>query len=201
MKVYTGKSIDDIIQAASNELEIPIENISYNIIEEEKGFLGLGSKIHANVYTSSDIIEFLYGYVKTYFDNIDMNVEINVVDDKGFFHINLNGANNAILIGKNGQTLQAINTVLKSAVSAQFKRRVGVLVDINGYKEDKYHKVCGVAMRVAKTVQQTKTAALLDPMPADERKAIHAALTDMPHIGTVSEGEGLQRRLKIVYKD
>ena len=69
-----------------------------------------------------------------------MEVSIDVVDDGEYFRVNLDAENNAILIGKNGQTLQAVNTVLKSASSSEFKRRIGVLIDINGYKEEKYQK-------------------------------------------------------------
>ena len=94
---------------------------------------------------------------------------------------------------------EAVGKVLKSAVSSEFKKRIRVLIDINGYKEEKYQKVCSLALRVAKSVQRSKTDAILDPMPADERKAIHNYLTNMRNISTVSEGEGNQRRLKIVY--
>ena len=74
-----------------------------------------------------------------------------------------------------------------------------MLIDVNGYKQEKYHKVCALAMRVAKDVRRTKTDAILDPMPADERKAIHNHLADMDCITTESEGEGIHRRLKIMY--
>ncbi|MFR5081098.1 MAG: protein jag [[Clostridium] innocuum] len=97
---------------------------------------------------------------------------------------------------KNGQTLQAINTVLKSAVSGTFKKRISVLVDVNGYKNDKYKKECQLATRVAKSVIRTKTDAILDPMPNDERKAIHNHLSGWKHIKTESEGEGRDRRFK-----
>ena len=110
-----------------------------------------------------------------------------------------NAENNAVLIGKNGTALQSLNTIVKAAASSEFRKRVGVLIDINGYKQEKYHKVCALAMRVAKDVRRTKTDAILDPMPADERKAIHNHLADMDCITTESEGEGNHRRLKIMY--
>lgn len=88
---------------------------------------------------------------------------------------------------------------MRSAASGEFKRRVRVLIDINGYKEEKYEKVCALAKRIARTVQRSRTDAVLDPMPADERKAIHNCLSDMNYVSTVSEGEGSERRLKIVY--
>ena len=103
------------------------------------------------------------------------------------------------MIGKAGVILRAINFIVKNAVSTTYKKRIELSIDINGYKEEKYQKVCSLALRVAKSVQRSKTDAILDPMPADERKAIHNYLTNMRNISTVSEGEGNQRRLKIVY--
>ena len=73
---------------------------------------------------------------------------------------------------------------------------VGDFADI---KEERYEKICKMAVRVAKDVRRTKVDAVLDPMPADERKAIHNALAGMNDISTKSEGEGEGRRLHILY--
>ena len=138
-------------------------------------------------------------YLKTFFTNIEMSADVVVENDEGFYRINVDAENNAVLIGKNGRALQSLNTIVKAAASSEFKKRIGVLIDINGYKQEKYKKVCSLAMRVAKDVRRTKTDAILDPMPADERKAIHNHLAGMENISTVSEGEGNNRRLKIIY--
>lgn len=201
MKEYTGKNLEEVLQSIANEKCISIDAIQYELVDEKKGFLGIGSEVTVRAYCEQDIEEFIKTYLSTYFKNIEIEVEINILNDDGFYRVNLNADNNAILIGKNGQTLQALNTVLKASVSSEFKKRIGVLVDINGYKEDKYEKVCALAKRVAKSVQRSKTDAILDPMPADERKAIHNVLTNMEHIRTHSEGEGNQRRLKIIYTE
>ncbi|MEG0361580.1 MAG: KH domain-containing protein [Longicatena sp.] len=200
MNVYTGKNLEEALKSAARDKNVNVEDLTYTITEESNGFLGLGSKVTCSAYSKQDIKDFMKNYLQNYFDNIEMEAEIEVSEENDFYHVNLTAENNAILIGKNGQTLQSINTVLKSASSSEFKRRVGVLIDINGYKEEKYHKVCSLALRVAKTVQRSRTDALLDPMPADERKAIHSYLSTMKHVGTISEGEGNQRRLKIIYK-
>lgn len=200
MKTYTGKNLDDALKQAATDKNVSVQELTYNITEETSGFLGLGSKVTVSAYCKNDIKDFMKEYLLKYFEGIHMQAEVEVQEDDDFYHVNLNADNNAILIGKNGQTLQSMNTVLKSAVSSEFKRRIGVLIDINGYKEEKYQKVCALASRVAKSVQRSRTTATLDPMPADERKAIHNYLSNMKNIGTVSEGEGNQRRLKIVYK-
>lgn len=67
--------------------------------------------------------------------------------------------------------------------------KVGLLIDVNGYKkEERYEKLCRMAVRVAKDVRRTKIDASLDPMTADERKAVHNALADLDNISTHSEG-------------
>lgn len=199
-KIYTGKNIDEILASAAKEKNCSVEALNYEIKEEKTGFLGIGKEVSAEVYSQSDMIEFIKEYLQTYFDGIEMESYIEVeVDKEGYFHVDLDTQNNAILIGRNGQTLQALNMILRAALSSEFKRRVGVLVDINGYKEEKYRRLCAIAQRAARSVRRTKVDVTLDPMPADERKAIHNYLTNMPGVSTISEGEGKQRRLKIVY--
>ena len=197
VKVYTGKNLEELLNSVAAEKGVSVEELTYTVKEEKSGFLGIGGRVEAEVYCGKDIEAFLKSYLEQFFTNIEMDAE--VTDDKGFYRINVDAQNNAVLIGKNGRALQSLNTIIKAAVSSEFKKRVGVLIDINGYKQEKYKKVCSLAMRVAKDVRRTKTDAILDPMPADERKAIHNHLAGMESITTVSEGEGNQRRLKILY--
>lgn len=199
MKQYTGKSVEEILNEIAAKDEVAVEEIRYNVIDEKSGFLGVGKEVTIEAFTKKDIKDFIYNYLINYFENIDLDVNLEIEENDGFYKINLDAENNAILIGKAGNTLQAINTVLKAAVSGYFKTRVSVLVDINGYKEERYEKVCHIADRVARDVLRTKTDALLDPMPNDERKQIHNHLSQKAHISTVSEGEGKDRRIKICY--
>ena len=200
MRKFTGKLLDELLKKIAEEDKCPVEEISYEILEEKSGFLGMGKEISISAFTKKDIKDFIYDYLMGFFDNIEMDVALEIYEEEeNFYKVVLNASNNAILIGKNGQTLQSINTVLKSAVSGTFKKRISVLVDVNGYKNEKYKKECQLATRVAKTVVRTKTDAVLDPMPNDERKAIHNHLSNWKHIKTESEGEGRDRRLKIMY--
>ena len=199
IKKYQGKNLEDALNIAAKDKNVSVEELTYEVVEETSGFLGFGSKVVIEAYCKEDIKEYMKQYLLTYFEGIQMSAEVNVNEDGVYYHVDVNADNNAVLIGKNGQTLQAMNTVLKSATSSKFKTRIHVLIDINGYKEVKYEKVCALALRVAKSVRRTKTDAILDPMPADERKAIHNYLSSMKGVSTVSEGEGNQRRLKIVY--
>ena len=120
-------------------------------------------------------------------------------EDSTLYRVILDADNNAIIIGKNGQTLRAISTVLKAAVNSTFKRRINVIVDVNHYKEDRYRKVKAIARREAINVAKTHIDCELDPMPNDERKVIHQYLQDFKNVSTVSIGEGPNRHLCIKY--
>ena len=70
---------------------------------------------------------------------------------------------------------------------------------LNGYKDSKYSRLVRMARRLGHDVQRTKTTYTFDPMPADERRAIHNALNNMPNVRTESIGEGAQRQVQIIY--
>ncbi len=206
MKEYTGKTLEEILNSIVETQGCKLEDITYEVVNEEKHFLGIGNSVTVSAYTPSDVKEFIFDYLGAYFTELNQGVSIEIIiekqaDESNLYRVILDAENNAIIIGKNGQTLRAISTVLKAAVNATFKKRINVIVDVNHYKEDRYRKVKGIAHRVAKEVAKTHIDAELDPMPSDERKVIHQYLQDFKGVETVSIGEGSKRHLVIKYKE
>jgi spoIIIJ-associated protein len=199
MKKYTAKNLEELLDKVAKEKGVRVDELTYYVLEEKQGFLGFGAQVTAEVYCLNDVSDFLKTYLETFFKNIQQSIEVNVERQHETFRVMINAENNAILIGRGGQTLQAINTVVRGAVNSYFKRRFQVLVDINNYKNDRYDKVKAMATRIARTVQRTKISAVLDPMPNDERKVIHQMLSEMKNIRTESEGDGSHRRLRILF--
>ena len=198
-KRYTEKTLEEALKSAARDKGVSVEDLHYNVLEEKSGFLGVGRSVEIEAYCEKDVENFIVSYIQQYFDNAQLDGQVDIENDNGFYRITVNTSNNAILIGKAVKTLQAFNRLVKAAASAEFKKRVGLLIDVNGYKEDRYEKITKMAIRVAKDVRRTKIDATLDPMPADERKAIHNALANMEDITTQSTGEGATRRLQILY--
>ena len=207
MKEYTGKTVDEVLESIATSQKCRIEDITYTVVEEEKGGLfGLGKQVKVEAYTSQDVKEFIFDYLGNYFTELNQGVSIEIILDKLrdreneiLYRVVLDAENNAIIIGKNGQTLRAITTVLKAAVNSTFKKRINVVVDVNHYKEDRYKKVKAIARREAINVVKSHIDCELDPMPNDERKIIHQYLQDFKNVSTVSIGEGLKRHLVIKY--
>ena len=199
MDKYTAKNLNDAIEQALKEKNVTLDELTYTVTEEKKGILGLGNSVTIEAYTMNDVKEFLFDYLGDFFTGINNDIAVEIASIEQGFKVMLDAENNASLIGHNGRTLHAINTVVRGAVNSQYKRKFNILIDINNYKEDRYRKVKAMAIRIAKNVRRTKIDAVLDPLPNDERKVIHQALTNFDNIKTESEGEGRNRHLVIKY--
>lgn len=199
MKQYTARTLEALLENVAKEKETEVEDLTYHIVEEKSGFLGLGASVTAEVFSLKDVEKFVEDYFGNFFNGLGIEVECDVNAHRNNINVDLNANNNAILIGKNGSSLSGMNNLLRNAVSSQFKRRFYVFLDINNYKKNRYQKLRAMAHRVAKTVQRTKVDASLDPMPNDERKIIHKELSSVPNIKTKSEGSRRNRHLKIIY--
>ena len=197
MKSYTGKTVEEALNAASQETGTPVSDIIYVVTDKTKGIFS--KKIVVDVYDLSDVIKFAEDYVLDVVDNLGIESTVNTKLDDDIIRITIDSTHNPILIGKNGKTLQALNELTKLAVSNHFHKRFRVLLDVNGYKDSKYDRLTKIARRCAHEVQKTKTTYTFDPMPADERRAIHNACSGMPHIRTESTGDGTHRQVQIIY--
>lgn len=197
---FSGKTLEEALQAACAAKNASVEELTYTVVEEKAGFLGIGRTVTIKAWAPGDIAVFLHDYIQTYFDNAQMDGSVEVMlDDDGFYRIQVDTNANAVLIGRQGRTLQDFNRLVRNAASAVFHKHIRLMIDVNGYKEERYDKVVRMAVRVAKDVRRTRVDAVLEQIPADERKAVHNALADMKDITTRSEGEGQNRRLHILY--
>ena len=197
MKQYTGKTVEEALQSASQETGIEVDELIYIVSDKKKGIFN--KKIVVEVYDLADVIRFAEDYLLSVTDALEIESSVNTKLDDQVIRITIDSTHNPILIGRNGKTLQALNELVKLAVSNHFHKRFRILLDINGYKDSKYSRLVRMARRLGHDVQRTKTTYTFDPMPADERRAIHNALNNMPNIRTESIGEGAQRQVQIIY--
>ena len=112
MEKYSGKNLNEALAAAAAAKGCRVDELTYTTTEEKQGLFGFGSRVEIEAYCDNDIRDFIVDYLKKYFDGIHMNVEIDCYKEDYYFKICLDADNNAILIGKNGQTLTDINTTM-----------------------------------------------------------------------------------------
>lgn len=133
-------------------------------------------------------------------DNItaDAAIEFDRKEEKLFY--NIAGGNTAVLIGKRGQTLEAMQYLVEKIVNKRSEKRVRVEIDVEGYLEKKREKLRSLAIKLGEKVKQTKKPATVGQLNAYDRRIVHLALKADGELRTHSIGEGYYRKLKIFPK-
>lgn len=116
--------------------------------------------------------------------------------DNGELILDVNGGDLAVLIGRHGRTLDALQMVLSSLMSSTLKFYYPIVVDIESYKSRRKSKVQGLARAAAAKARKQGRVAMA-PMNAYERRLVHLALHDDDSVTTHSEGEDPNRRVVI----
>ena len=112
--------------------------------------------------------------------------------------LEVDGEDLGILIGRRGETLAALQYIMRLIVAHQQKARVPLTVDVEGYKQRRYGALRELALRLAQKAVSTRQSMTLEPMPADERRIVHLALSVNPDVVTQSVGEGELRKVVIM---
>ena len=199
MKEYSAKSVEEALEKASEELGKPVESLIYKVKEEKKGLFKKSATIE--IYEDEDAAKFGEEYLKKAIEALGIEVEVSSEFEDNIIHMNIESDRNPALIGKNGRTLQALNELVKLAVSNKFRHRYRILLDVGGYKEDKYERIARIAKKNAKEVLRNKIDVKLEAMTPDERRIVHNTLTGWDHIKTESTGDGKDRAVVIKYID
>lgn len=197
MKMYSAKTLADCLKQASEELNVPENELIYSVVEEKKGLFS--KKVTISVEETSDVILFIEEYIKDVCHALGLDASAKTFYRDNLIKVLIETNHNSILIGNNGKSLESLNELVKLAVSQKFKRKFRILLDIGNYKDKKYSRVIHEAKKVAKEVLSTHVDAKLEPMTPDERKKVHNALTSWKNIKTESIGDGKNRAVVIKY--
>ena len=117
--------------------------------------------------------------------------------DEGELILDVTGGDLAVLIGRHGRTLDALQMVVSSLMSSTLRFHYPVVVDVEGYKNRRKEKLRGIALSAASRAKRQHSRVSLPPMNAYERRLIHLALVDDEEVTTHSEGEDPVRHVVI----
>jgi len=121
--------------------------------------------------------------------------------DQAAITLDIEGEDLGILIGRRGETLSSLQYLVNLIISRHLKSRVGVAVDVEGYRQRRYESLRLLARRMADQVRSTGRSVTLESMPASERRIIHIELRDSPYVITQSIGQGEGRKIAILSRD
>lgn len=197
MNKYEAKNFEEVLAKASEAEGVAPEALKYVVLSETKGLFS--KKIEIGVFGLSDVIEYVSDYLIKVLDSVGVKATTQVSLSDDVINISFVSDQTPRIIGKNGETLKALNELARSASYVKFNEHYRILLNADGYKDNKYEKLVNMAMRIARDVKRTGVTANLDPMTSDERRVIHNALANDAHIKTVSVGVGRDRHLTIQY--
>lgn len=200
----TGKTIDEAIELALAELEVTRDRIDYEVLEvPSKGLFGfIGSKL-AKVKVSVrmiDPVEEAKKFLESVFKAMNIAVFMEKLTHDDHVVINLRGEDLGVLIGKHGQTLDALQYLTNLAANRDAAERSRIILDVEDYRKRRAETLSRLAMRLADKVKRRGERVVLEPMSPQERKIIHMALQDDSRIVTYSEGDEPYRKVVIALK-
>ena len=223
----TGRTEDAAIEAALAKLGMDRDEVSVEILERAKsGFLGIGScpaKVKVTYEApaapkaeskpveaasaprpvaptdgekTEQIVQFITGLLEHMGSVARPVVQL---DDEGNYQVELVGEHLGGLIGRRGETLDAIQQLTGYAVNHGQSKRVRIHVDAEGYRAKREESLVRLARKVAGKVVKYRRNVTLEPMNAYERHVIHTALQDYPDVTTYSIGTEPNRRTVVAF--
>ena len=206
MKVVekTGKTVEEAITAGVLHLAVDRNLVKVEVIEEpaKKGLFGLFGKSLAKVRVSyeDDIGMLATEFIHKVCQAMKINADTQVSKNGEHWHIDITGPELGILIGRRGDTLDALQYLTNLAVAKRLSERVRIIVDVEGYRLRREETLVRLAKRLSEKVKRTGIRIVLEPMNPHERRIIHTTLQDEARISTFSEGDDPNRRVVISLK-
>lgn len=196
---YNGKTKEEAIEQALKELNLSENNIIVNVLEEKNTLLKKNVKIEVIDY--NDVIDTIKECINEITKLMGLTVNLEVRRREENITIKIFSDHNAVLIGKNGSTIEALQTIVRQIVHNETKNFISIILDVENYKDKKNKNIEFLAKRVAKEVAKTKFETKLDSMNSYERRIVHSTLANDKYVYTESIGEEPNRCVVIKPKE
>ncbi|MCR3920954.1 MAG: protein jag [Firmicutes bacterium] len=200
----TGKTIEEATEKALKLLQLPQEEVVVEVITEaSSGLFGLIGTKPARIRVTEAIIpeKYMVGFLDGIITKMGLSGDIAVEKTEQTLKMNVNGAKMGMLIGKRGQTLNALQYLVSIAFHKRFPgQNARLILDVEGYREKREETLRTLALNIAQKAVRTKREVMLEPMNPQERRIIHTTLQDNPDINTYSQGDDPYRKVVIAPK-
>lgn len=200
----TGKTVSEALENALKQLKLTEDRVEYEVLDEgSKGFLNfIGTKpAKILVKVKRDYKEEVRLFLRNVLNNMKVQAEIRIKEEKDVINIDLTGPKMGIIIGYRGETLDSLQYLASLVVNKDhdipYKK---VVLDIENYRKKREETLVRVAEKTAYKVIKTRRPYKLESMNPYERRIIHSALQDNEYVYTFSEGDEPHRRIVVDIK-
>ncbi len=226
---YEGKTEKEAIENAANDLNLDRDQFDVEILETQKNSLFKKGYVKIRVHTLDDdagneihndnvveekhtrlvadplpqdefekkLMEFIAAVIEKM--GYDVKVEVTYREEKKL-GIRLESSYSSILIGRKGKNLDAIQMLANIYAGRLGREDMRIILDTENYRIRREESLVRLAYTTADKVRSMRRSVLLEPMNPFERRLIHTTLNDIPDIETKSEGDGLYKQVRIMYK-
>jgi len=228
--IFKGKNVEQAVLKACQHLEIKEENLNYEIVTPgSTGIFGLVGvkKAQIRVIVQEKQVDRNLGPGDSSFEvtpvaqdaaelsepaiigqealgkiaaGITSGTRVRTWDEGGRITYKIEGGNAGVLIGKRGQTLEAIQYLVEKVVNRNSRERVRVSIDVGGYLAKKRQNLENLAERTAQKAKKNGRPATIGQLNAHDRRIVHLALKNDTHVTTKSVGHGYLRKLVVMPK-
>ncbi len=225
----SGKTVDEAIERALDELDATREDIEFEVLSEPKGgILGVGAAdARVRVWRTGedpdapegtaaaedgafieDDAEMAAQMLDHLLELMGITADVSIRDAEtpgdglGMAKavLDIEGDDLGLLIGRRGETLASLQYLLNLMVGRKLTERATFTVDVEGYRRRREKQLNSLARRIADQVRRTQRAVTLEPMPPNERRIVHMTLAEDRDVETSSTGEGENRKVSISLK-
>lgn len=196
----SARTVDEAVALALAELGVDRDRAEIEVLDEGRsplfGLIG-GRNAVVRVTVRESRAERVQRFLTEVSRAMGVESSVRIVEEPEVLRVELSGADAGILIGRHGQTLDALQ-LLTNLVALRAGEGPRVIVDAEGYRKRREEAVRRMALRAAEQVRRSGRKVLLEPMAPHERRVVHMALASNPHVTTSSEGEEPYRRVVVM---
>jgi len=199
----SAKTVEEAVALALDELGAESEeDVEIEILEEgSKGLFGIGSKdARVRVSYKSSPSDEAYNFLEHILSLMNMDVEIDKSEEEDTIILRIWGKDSGIIIGRRGETLDALQYLTSLAVNKQSGEYKRIIIDVENYRRKREETLVRLAGRLADRVARYRRSVTLEPMNPYERRIIHASLQEDGRVETHSIGEEPNRKVVITPK-
>lgn len=203
-EIFSAKSLDDAKAMAAEYFGVDESEISFTILAEPKksifGMLRSEAKVQAE-YTPPAVpltkAEIAQNYVKSVLDKMGINSDSTIEESENGAVITFNGDNSGAVIGRHGETLDALQYLASMICNKGDKEYYRITLDSCGYRAKRKQALEELAAKISKSVIKSGRSTALEPMNPYERRIIHSAVSEIEGVSSRSVGEEPYRKVII----